>query len=594
MAMNNTACITSSTIDAQWDRTKIPQEMAGLPAIVQGEDYPEALLCGLDAAAGKPSTLNVCVAEVLKSLNQGPLGSVALVMVGENQFAAEHRNEDGDITVVVSSTKGNIKGAVVRPGNRFNSIPTLPDKKADMIPIYAVYLGLITMTDMLDETARQTARDALDTFGQSLDPYNEIHAIHLLNMLLVRGFEEGVLPCKITGGNINLLTEESVETSFDKGTVICGDPQIVAKNTASACAQASTAGEAKALFASYAEAMHWTPEEEKLIPTFPDDYPVMPETLMIARSFVESRSNKRPMNNHLWRGITSYGKSTGVEMLAYILHTPLLRITCSSNMEAQDFISQFVPDNDSEAEAPVLPGIEEIMYDPESAYEAITGSFLEGATSQDALTAYGNACRAARTGSGNARFKLVESNYVRALRNGYICEVQEMSRVKDAGTMVTLNEFDRANARIPLADGTTAVRHPNAMVIYTDNIGYASCRQVDPSVMRRMDCVYDSYELDPVQVKKRVMYNTGFTDEAKLEAMVKVWNSIIEYCRANEITEGEISVNELERWVDVYQIEGPRGYRDACRRCVISKASPDRATQEEIWTQAALPLIEAE
>lgn len=50
---------------------------------------------------------------------------------------------------------------------------------------------------------------------------------------------------------------------------------------------------------------------------------MMPETLKIARRFVNSRNNKRPMNNFLWRGITSYGKSTGVEMVAALLHTPL-------------------------------------------------------------------------------------------------------------------------------------------------------------------------------------------------------------------------------------------------------------------------------
>ena len=52
------------------------------------------------------------------------------------------------------------------------------------------------------------------------------------------------------------------------------------------------------------------------------------------------------MNNFMWRGITSYGKSTGVELMAGFLNIPLLRMTCNSTMETQNFLSDIIPDTD--------------------------------------------------------------------------------------------------------------------------------------------------------------------------------------------------------------------------------------------------------
>lgn len=92
-----------------------------------------------------------------------------------------------------------------------------------------------------------------------------------------------------------------------------------------------------------------------MIPSFPDDYPLPPEAVKIARRFVGTKDSKRPMRNFLWRGITSYGKSTGVEMIAAMLGIPLLRVTCNSTMETQNFLSDFVPDSGSETSVNSAP-----------------------------------------------------------------------------------------------------------------------------------------------------------------------------------------------------------------------------------------------
>lgn len=114
------------------------------------------------------------------------------------------------------------------------------------------------------------------------------------------------------------------------------------------------------------------------------------------------------------------------------------------------------------------------------------------------------------------------------------------------------------------------------------SVCYASCRKIDPSVLRRMDFILDSLELSDAQVIARVKYNTGYSNEKRLRHMLEVWHSVIDFCHENEITDGEISVTELERWANVLLIEGNEAYMDACIECVVSKASPDPDIQKEI------------
>ena len=78
----------------------------------------------------------------------------------------------------------------------------------------------------------------------------------------------------------------------------------------------------------------------------------------------------------------------------------------------------------------------------------LTGIEDDNATCDMCLKAYADAA-VARDGNGSARFKHVESNFVKALTRGYIVEIQEISRIKDAGVLVGLNEYDRPGAIIP-------------------------------------------------------------------------------------------------------------------------------------------------
>ena len=259
---------------------------------------------------------------------------------------------------------------------------------------------------------------------------------------------------------------------------------------------------------------------------------------------------------------------------------PLLRMTCHTDMVTQDFLSDFVPDTSAAANTDNLPDFETIQFDPEMAYEMLTGTRDENATEDMCLKAYGEAV--AKRNSSSPHFVHVMSNYVKALTKGYIVEVQEVSRIKDAGVLVGLNEYDRPNSVIPLLDGSYARRDENAICIFTDNVGYNSCRPVDPSVLRRMSFIIDSYELPKEMVIDRIKYNTGFDDDEIIEDCYNLWNDFSQYCQEHDITQGAVSVTELEMLVMTIKYDGISNILENITDTLVSKATSDYEERQEL------------
>ena len=168
------------------------------------------------------------------------------------------------------------------------------------------------------------------------------------------------------------------------------------------------------------------------------------------------------------------------------------------------------------------------------------------------------------------------------MSRGYICEIQEASRIKDAGVLVGLNEFDRPGSIIPLTNGGYTTRHPDAMCVYTDNVGYASCRPLDPSVIRRFSFIIDSFTMKDAQILNRVVYNTGFKDKTLLRKMLTVWKTLQNYCKEHEIDEGSVSVTELEMWAACVKADGYENVYNNAIDCVISKATSVADEQKEL------------
>ena len=138
-----------------------------------------------------------------------------------------------------------------------------------------------------------------------------------------------------------------------------------------------------------------------------------------------------------------------------------------------------------------------------------------------------------------------------------------------------------------MVNGRHAVRHANACVIYTDNTGYKSCRPMDESVIRRFSFIITSNTLEKDEVLERIRANTGYGNGDVLEKIYQIWTAIRSYCKKNDITEGEISITEIENLVALIKLEGLSDLKELLLETVISKASANPDVCEEIWENCA-------
>lgn len=514
-------------------------------------------------------------------------GDFAVVKVSDTKYAAERKLIDGSSEIVTYQENGEVKAAQISSTGAYSPFPTIGGRNDD-VDLTTVFMAMFPVifnnTDYggYFEERLRVLIDRFSHFSSVIIKENSLtDDLFFISDCVYQICVNGKLKVNIPDdGNIDMLAKRTVSSGALNGEVLYGLPKLlIGDKNVKKKTDTLTMSAVKEEFKAFADSRNWSEEEKLLIPQFPDDFPVPSEAVKMARRYIATKNDKRPMVNFMWRGVTSYGKSTGVEAMACMLNIPLLRVTCHTNMETQDFLSDFVPDTKAPAIGN-LPDFETIQYTPAEAYEMITGEANENATPDMCLQAYGEA--AAKQNSSSPRFCHVMSNYVKALTKGYIVEVQEVSRIKDSGVLVGLNEYDRPGSVIPLIDGSYGTRSKDAIVIFTDNVGYTSCRPMDPSVLRRMSFIIDSYDLPKDEVIARIKYNTQYDDKGMLEKCYKFWEAFVKYCREHDISSGSVSVTELEMLVQAIKYDGLVGVRQNIIDCLVSKATSDYEERQEL------------
>lgn len=596
-----------------WDISHMPFCINSLPARLTGRrDLQSSWHNPKRPSQANIVTLHRYITEALLAYLGIPgfAENYGCVAVSDNEWAAEHRDGDKTHLFVYRATFQNGVAAV---GKMFSAVASTSGQwssgnslgsSSDMWNVSGAILAMLPLlmeTYYSDKSLAKVDKNPLlsdikkqieiaiaaypTDWGEHLDD-NIKDALYFLNDMIYYGIEDGHIPLRIPNGAMEPLQRTKVKNGIFNGTVICGQPILLCGGDAAsttAVNKALTVKEAKLRYAAWINAHSWTQEEELLIPTFEDDFKVQPEVIEMADKIVGTSEMRVPFRNFLWRGITGYGKSTGTKVLACILHTPRLELTCHTDMLAKDLISEFIPCNPVDAARGQLPTLEEITLEPESAWESMTGEDGTDKTSEECFEKYSEllVLRAGCT----SPVKVVESAFVKAVSHGYICEIQEVSRIKDSGVMVALNQYDLPNAMIPLVDGGYTYRKKDAVVVFTDNVGYASCRPIDQSVLRRCRMIFDANSMEKKPMLERIKYNTGWTKEAKtLNALYDLYEAIREYCADKEITEGSCTICELESLVccvqsdDRYLANLPK-YIDSC---IISKCTNDFNEQNEI------------
>lgn len=363
--------------------------------------------------------------------------------------------------------------------------------------------------------------------------------------------------------------------------------------------------------------------EQSLIPKLPEWYIIPPEVVDICKHAQKTTGRPMQMRNFLLRGPAGTGKTMGAKAIAAGLGLPYMKYTCSANTEIFDFTGMIFPETDAvstgslelDSEREILksmggisyanvaklmrlPDLDDMDYDPAGVYQALTGVENLAATVQDCMSVVlekvtekvqALSKRAENRQSSGQNYTYVETDFVKALKHGYLVEVQEPSTIIQPGVLVGLNSLLEQEGSITLPTGEIIRRHPDTVVIVTTNVSYEGCRQMNQSVVDRMSLVKDIELPEPEVMVQRAMAVTGCADEYLVSQMVQVVNDMADYCRKNSITDGACGMRSLIDWVISAEISGDP-YLSA-KYTVISKATADEEDREALITTILDPMF---
>ena len=363
--------------------------------------------------------------------------------------------------------------------------------------------------------------------------------------------------------------------------------------------------------------------EQSLIPKLPEWYIIPPEVVDICKHAQKTTGRPMQMRNFLLRGPAGTGKTMGAKAIAAGLGLPYMKYTCSANTEIFDFTGMIFPETDAVstgcseldrereilksmggisyanvAKLMRLPDLDDMDYDPAGVYQALTGVENLAATVQDCMSVVlekvtekvqALSKRAENRQSSGQNYTYVETDFVKALKHGYLVEVQEPSTIIQPGVLVGLNSLLEQEGSITLPTGEIIRRHPDTVVIVTTNVSYEGCRQMNQSVVDRMSLVKDINLPEPEVMVQRAMAVTGCADEYLVSQMVQVVNDMADYCRKNSITDGACGMRSLIDWVISAEISGDP-YLSA-KYTVISKATADEEDREALITTILDPMF---
>ena len=363
--------------------------------------------------------------------------------------------------------------------------------------------------------------------------------------------------------------------------------------------------------------------ELSLIPKLPEWYIIPPEVVDVCKHAQKTTGRPMQMRNFLLRGPAGTGKTMGAKAIAAGLGLPYMKYTCSANTEIFDFTGMIFPETDAvstgsselDREREILksmggisyanvakllrlPDLDDMDYDPAGVYQALTGVENLAATVQDCMSVVlekvtekvqALSKRAENRQSSGQNYTYVETDFVKALKHGYLVEVQEPSTIIQPGVLVGLNSLLEQEGSITLPTGEIIRRHPDTVVIVTTNVSYEGCRQMNQSVVDRMSLVKDINLPEPEVMVQRAMAVTGCADEYLVSQMVQVVNDMADYCRKNSITDGACGMRSLIDWVISAEISGDP-YLSA-KYTVISKATADEEDREALITTILDPMF---
>ena len=427
-------------------------------------------------------------------------------------------------------------------------------------------------------------------------------------------------------GNVLRVSQAQLDSgAYTPNTVIAGEFTIFAKTGRVTVTAATT----EISHTDFEGKYQLTPGrklsflEEQLVPKLAEWYIIPDQVVNICRHAQVTTGKPMQMRNFLMRGPAGTGKTQGAMAIAAGLHLPYMKYTCSASTEVFDFVGMVFPKTDSMstgdedldkqremlmsmgginyanvAKLLKLPNLEDMDFDPAGVFESLTGVSNEDATSRDCMAVVMDMVTekikqlskpAEGESSSGQSYTYVETDFIKALKYGYVIEIQEPTVITQPGVLVGLNSLLEQSGSITLPTGEIIQRHPDTVVVVTTNVTYEGCRGLNQSVVDRMSLVEDIELPTPEVMAQRAIAVTGASDEFQVSQMVQVVNDMADYMRKNGITDGTCGMRSLIDWIISSEITGD--VHKSALSTIISKATSDEEDREALRTAILEPIF---
>lgn len=358
------------------------------------------------------------------------------------------------------------------------------------------------------------------------------------------------------------------------------------------------------LFCKYSLDENMTDEQKALVPKMEDWY-VVPKWVDKAAHNVYFNHKKSNLasaikqNNLFLFGEPGSGKTEGARAIASALGLPFTHISMSANSDEFVFTGNIIPvvDGVSENALPVLDivkqygGMDEFIeyaeLSPDTIYQELTGTYNENATISDCVIAYANAIAKtkSKTTSNGVSYKFVESDFCKAIEQGWLVTIEEFTNVRDAGIAMVINQLMDGYQQITLPTGKVIKRHPNAVIVFASNVDEAQCGEFEASTLSRLKPMYKIETPSKSELISRVKKMTGYDDASILETMADVVISLRNYIKDHSLV-GVCGVREFAGWILQYlanlDYDENSTLREAAIETIVPSASPHQEDIEDV------------
>lgn len=345
-----------------------------------------------------------------------------------------------------------------------------------------------------------------------------------------------------------------------------------------------------------------------------DYYIVMPDDVEICNDIINTSKLNKPFRTFTLVGPPGTGKSKKAQAISNALVLPHVIFTCNPSTEIFDLIGQMMPPSMDDMERDAwdlaarlnelgginfenvakvyeLPTVEDIMMCPDDVYEEITGSsktiFGKAPTVNDAVKAwtehiadkFNDVIRkmtvAMKTGSG---FRYTETDFIKAVENGWSVEIQEPNVILNEGVMVGLNSILNEGI-ITLQNGKVIRRHKDNVIFFTTNHNLNGLRDMNQSFIDRSDEIFYIERPSVPVVADRVMSISGNSDRKMVIEMAKLGETIQKAMDKEGIDDGICGMRSLIAWATKATYTNPY---DAAIKTIINKTSMDPTNRNRL------------